>query len=171
MRIFSANGLCVSVEDVDFHNPKRQQDGRECGVRLELRVIEEDARPGSIYVSRAFSIGRAVCRFDLLESAPNAQDRMHWHPQMNDGEPCRRVFDEDLAKDPLGWLGARLRDGMGLLEIAGVEAPERFADDVRELARIADAVVADTAATLNRFRTEPWPLVEHRDDRGMPLAS
>src|SRR5215469_1752337 len=96
MRIFGADGLCVSVEDIDFHNPNRLSDGRERGVRVELRTVAEDSAPGSIYASRGLDVGRAVCRFDLLESAPGAQDRMHWHPTMTNGEPCARVFEADL---------------------------------------------------------------------------
>src|SRR5215472_18707977 len=101
MRIFVADGLSVSVEDIDFIDPGHVEYGRERGVRVELRISEEDTRPGSIYASRGMAIGRAVCRFDLLESAAGAQDRMHWHPQMTDGHPCERVFEAELRADPL----------------------------------------------------------------------
>jgi hypothetical protein len=169
MRIFSAQDLCVSVEDVDFLNPGRPEDGRECGVRLELRIVEPDADPGSIYVSRALSIGRAVCRVDLLESAPHAQDRMHWHPRMVNGEPNGRVFDEQLRADPLRWLGERLRDGLGTLERAGVDEPARYAGSCRALAQLTEMIVADAAAGLDRSRRGPWPSVQ-RDERGMALT-
>jgi hypothetical protein len=169
MRIFGADGLCVTVEDIDFHNPERLEDGRERGVRVELRTIAEDSEPGSIYASRALDVGRAVCRFDLLESAPGAQDRMHWHPTMTNGEPCTRVFDADLRDDPLAFLGDRLRDGVGLLERCEVERPQRFASDADSLARIAGSVVAEVSASLDRSRREPWPAVDQRDERGMPV--
>ena len=96
MRLFTAENLCVSVEEIDFLNPNALEDGRECGVRVELRAIEPDTGPGSIYVSRGLGIGRGMCRFDLLESAPRAQDRMHWHPSMVDGDPHDRVFDSGI---------------------------------------------------------------------------
>lgn len=164
-----AKRLCVSVEDLDFLNPNRLQDGRECGVRLELRICTPDTLPGSIYASRGLAIERAVCRFDLLESAPGAQDRMHWHPEMPNGEGRKRLWDDELSTEPLKWLAAKLRDGVGLLELAGVEEPARFAADAEALARIADDIVADTAARLDRFRAAPWPPVEQRDERGMAV--
>jgi hypothetical protein len=171
MRIFVADDLCVSVEDIDFLNPNRLADGRERGVRVELRMIEPDDSAGSIYVSRGLAIGRAVCRFDLLESAPAAQDRMHWHPEMADGEPSQRLFDPELRADPLGFLGGRLRDAVGLLTMVGVSDADRFARAAATLATVADAVVADVAASLERQRRDPWPEVRDRDERGMAVAA
>lgn len=170
MRIFIAKRLCVSVEDLDFVNPNRLQDGRECGVRLELRLCTPDTLPGSIYASRGLDISRGLCRFDLLESAPGAQDRFHWHPVMPNGEGRRRLYDDGLSCDPLAWLGARLRDAVGLLDLAGVEDPASFAPDAAALAGIADDIVADTAGRLERMRATPWPPVEQRDERGMAVV-
>jgi hypothetical protein len=171
MRIFVADSLSVSVEDVDFLNPNRLADGRERGVRVELRLIEPDAGPGSIYVSRGLLVGRALCRFDLLESAPGARDRMHWHPEMTDGEPSQRLFDPELRDDPLAFLGERLRDAVGLLAMIGVAEPTRFADAAGALAGETDAIVADVAARLERLRRDPWPEVRERDERGMAVAA
>jgi hypothetical protein len=170
MRLFLADRLCVSVEDTDFLNPNRLQDGRECGVRLEIRFVQADDFPGSIYASRGLSVGRAVCRFDLLESAPGAQDRMHWHPDMPNGEATARLFDDELRTDPLGWLSKRLTDAVGTLELAGVDDPKRYARDAETLARQADAIVAEAAAGLDRFRKARWPEVAGRDERGMAIA-
>ncbi len=171
MRIFVAGGLCVSVEDIDFIDPNHQEWGRERGIRLELRIVEHDTRPGSIYTSRGLAVDRAVCRFDLLESAPGAQDRMHWHPTMTEGMPCARVFDPALRADPPAFLAERLRDAVGLLESAGVADRERFAADAVALAMMADAVVADAAAGLARLRGDGWPEVTHRDERGMAAVA
>jgi len=170
MRLFLADRLCVSVEDTDFLNPNRLEDGRECGVRLEIRFVQADDFPGSIYASRGLSVGRAVCRFDLLESAPGAQDRMHWHPDMPNGEATARLFDDELRADPLGWLSKRLTDAVGTLELAGVDDPKRYARDAETLARQADAIVAEAAAGLDRFRSAGWPEVAGRDERGMAVA-
>lgn len=166
MRIFGADGLCVSVEEVDFRDPNHDY-GRECGVRVELRALDAAPRTGSIYSSHGLDVGPGICRFDFLESAPRAQDRMHWHPNMSGGEPRGRVFDEELRDDPLGFLTTRLRDVVGLLEFCGVAQPDRYAGDARSLAGIADAIVADVASTLDWIRSQPWPSEEERDARGM----
>lgn len=171
MRLFTADHLCVSVEEIDFLNPSRVEDGRERGVRVEVRTLDEDTRPASIYASRAIDIGRAVCRFDFLESAPRAQDRMHWHPAMTDGEPSERVFDDALRTDPLSFIGDRLRDGVSLLDFCGVADADRFRADAAALADITDTIVADIDAALERTRTEPWPTVPERDERGMPTRT
>ena len=170
MRLFTAENLCVSVEEIDFLNPNALEDGRECGVRVELRAIEPDTGPGTIYVSRGLGIGRGMCRFDLLESAPRAQDRMHWHPSMVDGDPHDRVFDSGIRTDPIGFLGERLRDAVALLKHCGVEDADRFASGAAALAGITDAILADVSATLEKIRSQPWPPVEQRDERGMPVA-
>lgn len=164
MRIFVAGGLSVSVEEIDFLDPNHPHYGRERGVRLELRIVEHDTLPGSIYTSRAMRVARAVCRFDLLESSAGAQDRMHWHPTMTDGSPCERVFDPALRSDPLTFVGDRLRDAVGLL------ATDRFAADARELARCTDAILASAAEGLDRLRADGWPEVTQRDELGMAVA-
>ncbi|MFC3898186.1 hypothetical protein ACFOWZ_42540 [Lentzea rhizosphaerae] len=171
MRIYLAGRLCVSVEDTDFLNPNRLQDGRECGVRLELRLAEADTLPGSIYASRGFAITRGVCRFDLLESAPSAQDRFHWHPEMPNGEGRKRLYDDELSSDPLGWLDKRLRSAVDLLKIGGIEDAASYTGDAEQLARMAGVIVADAAATLQRWRSAPWPPVEARDERGMAVVA
>lgn len=170
MRLFGAQRLCVSVEDIDFEDPNRPEYGRELGIRVELRTVREDPAASSIYASRQLEVGRAVCRFDLLESAPRAQDRMHWHPTMTDGVPCERVFDTDLRADPTGFLRERLNDAVSLLQRCGVEAPQEFATDATALAAITDAIIADIDGALERLRSEPWPPVPERDERGMPLV-
>lgn len=170
MRIFVAKRLCVSVEEIDFVNPNRLQEGRERGVRVELRVAEPDTLPGSIYASRALAVSRGLCRFDLLESAPHAQDRMHWHPEMPNGEGRKRLFDDELSANPIGWLGDRLRDGVGTLRLSLLPNPEEYADDAEVLAEMVDAITADAAAGLARTR-EPWPPVEARDERGMAIRA
>jgi hypothetical protein len=137
---------------------------------VELRTVSEDTGPGTIYASRALDVGRAVCRFDLLESAAAAQDRMHWHPAMSGGEPCDRVFEDGLRTDPIAFLGGRLRDGVALLAFCGVDDPERYAEDARVLADSTDAILADVGTALDRIRREPPPAGD-RDERGMLVTN
>ena len=163
--------LALALREVDFADPALagRPDVRERGVRLEVRPVRE-APVGSVYSSPALELAAPVCRVDLLESAPGAGDRAHWHPEMVDGEPGERVFDEALGADPEGWLRTHLLDLPRLL--AGAPAPvrERLLADAAPLAALADEVADRVAVSLAALRG-PWPDVEH-DDRGMaPIPS
>ncbi|WP_093418452.1 hypothetical protein [Saccharopolyspora flava] len=165
-RIYCFQKLAVTVEGVDFLDPALagEPEVRERGVRLELRGLTESAEAGSVYASRAAWLTRGVCRFDLLESRPNAADRMHWHPEMSDGEPGDRVFDPDLAADPIGWLTRVLNDVAPLLRRAGLDPAEHAAD----IAAMADCSgeITEAASRLLAEARKPWPEVE-RDHRGL----
>ncbi|WP_406691116.1 hypothetical protein REH65_02745 [Saccharopolyspora sp. ID03-671] len=165
-RIYCFQRLSVTVEGVDFLDPAKagEADVRERGVRLELRRLTESAEAGSVYASRAAWLSRGVCRFDLLESRPHAADRMHWHPEMSDGEPGDRVFDPDLSADPIGWLVRVLGDVTPLLRRAGLDPDEHAAD----VAAIADCAgeVTEAAGRLLAEARKPWPEVR-RDHRGL----
>ena len=114
--------LAVTVARIDFLDPEfaSEPDIRERGVRVEIRLLESK-HDGSIYVSSGVSLQPAVCRIDLLESAPGAADRMHWHPTMPEGEPGDRTFDAAIPADPTGWLAQQLTDVTQLLAQGGVQ--------------------------------------------------
>ena len=106
------NQLGVVVSDIYFVDPRPTpgQEGAERGVRLELRVFERDELVGSIYSAVPIRVARPLWRVDLLESvasAPGSLDRAHHHPRFAGWEPGRRVFDEELSKDPVSWLRGR----------------------------------------------------------------
>jgi hypothetical protein len=157
--------LAVTVCDIDFVDPADadQPDGRERGVRVEVRTVAT-SYDGSVYASPTLVLRPAVCRIDLLESAPGAADRMHWHPVMDDGEPGERTFEPAMPSDPVGWLRSRLEDPAALLVRAGV-ALEPHAVDLEALSGLASAVVARVEQGLARAR-RPWPEVRH-DERGL----
>lgn len=165
-RIYCFQKLAVTVEGVDFLDPAQagEPDVRERGVRLELRGLSESAEAGSVYASRAAWLSRGICRFDLLESRPHAADRMHWHPEMSDGEPGDRVFDADLSADPIGWMARTLRDVAPLLRRTGLD-PAEHAADIAAMADSADEITGTVAKILAAAR-EPWPEVT-RDERGL----
>jgi len=106
------NEIGVVVSDIYFvdPNPHPGNEGPERGVRLELRMFEHDDLVGSIYSSVPIRVARPVWRVDLLESVsspPGSLDRAHHHPRLHNWEPGRRVFDEELSKDPVSWLRGR----------------------------------------------------------------
>jgi hypothetical protein len=157
--------LAVTVCDIDFVDPAvaDQPDVRERGVRVEVRAVTT-SYDGSVYASPTRVLRPAVCRIDLLESAPGAADRMHWHPVMADGEPGDRTFEAAMPADPPGWLRSRLADPGALLTRAGV-AIEPHVRDLEALAALATEVVARVEQGLARAR-RPWPEVRH-DARGL----
>jgi hypothetical protein len=149
-RVWLFDDLAITVARVDFLDPALagEPEARERGVRIEVRPLGT-ATDGSVYASPTRILAPATCRIDLLESAPGAADRMHWHPTMHDGEPGDRTFDADMPAGPVGWL-------TGYLQGLGSEAVSASA---QEIGAAVDGGLAWARAT-------PWPDVAH-DERGM----
>ena len=163
-RVWVFERLAISVLRIDFIDPAvaHEPDARERGVRIEVRPVATDAS-GSVYASWTRTIEPGVCRIDLLESAPGAADRMHWHPDMTDGEPGERTFDTAMPPDPVRWLTAFLREGLGNhLADQGVTGID---SDLTAIGESAEEIGLAVGAGLVWAR-EPWPAVEH-DERGM----
>jgi len=163
-RVWVFDRVAVSVARIDFLDPAvaHEPDARERGVRIEVRPLAAQ-HEGSIYSSPSKTLQPAICRVDFLESAPGAADRMHWHPEMEDGEPGDRTFDTTMPPDPVGWLLSFLRDGVAdFLTRAGAELGERDLDAIR---LASDEIGMDVGLGLVWAR-EPWPEVTH-DERGM----
>lgn len=158
--------LAVTVSRIDFLDPAfaSEPDTRERGVRIEIRP-STSTQDGSIYSSPAVTLQPAACRIDLLESAPGAADRMHWHPTMDAGEPGDRVFDPAIPAAPLGWLADRLADVPRLLTLAGVTDVERHVGSASQVGDHAAEIVA-AARTGLEWARGPWPEVV-QDERGM----
>jgi hypothetical protein len=162
--------LAVTLVYVDFLDPALagQDDVRERGVRLEVRLVDTTST-GSIYASPARQLQPAVCRIDLLESAAYAVDRMHWHPQMEAGEPGDRTFDVTMVDDPLRWLDEHLRQVDVLLAQSEVAIDEQMRGDIEAIKDVVPAIVDAAARGLEWARVDPWPAVT-RDDRGLAVT-
>ena len=168
-RVWTFDRLAVTMRRVDFLDPALvdQPDARERGVRVEITPVRA-LTPGSVYASDVVTLDQALCRCDFLESAPGKADRMHWHPEMADGEPGERSFDVDMPGDPRDWLARFLSGGLRDHLIRLGHDPATHADDL--------AAIGDTAEEICRaldeglaWAREPWPDVEH-DDRGMAIT-
>jgi hypothetical protein len=162
--------LAVTLARIDFLDPALadQDDVRERGVRVEIREVHTTPS-GSIYASAARQLRPAVCRIDLLESAPYAVDRMHWHPVMEAGEPGERTFEVTMVDDPLRWLGDHLRQTDVLLAQSGVPVDDRMRLDIEAIREVVPDIVAAAARGLEWARVEPWPVVD-RDERGLAVG-
>ena len=170
-RVWVFDRLAIAVARIDFLDPKvaHEPDARERGVRIEVRRASSDTE-GTIYVSSSVALQPAICRIDLLESAPGAADRMHWHPDMPYGEPGDRTFDADMPADPVGWLTTYLRGLGDFLVRAGVPDVETMTQDLEDIAASAHEIGAAVADGLAWTRTTPW-LDLARDERGMPAPA
>jgi hypothetical protein len=135
--------------------PEPGQEGAERGVRLEVRLVEQGAPPGSIYSARPIAVTRPVWRADLLESVdgpPGSFDRTHYHPALRDWEPGPRIFDRDLQAHPVEWVGARLAGLETLLAEAGVAADPAYAGDAEALRGCLAEIMGTLSRLLERVR-------------------
>lgn len=156
LRVLCVNQLAVTIEDLYFVDPAPApgMEGHERGVRLELRLLEQQPRHGSVYSSPSLLVGRSVWRADFLESVaggPGSRDRMHFHSGMLDGEPGERTFSADLTDDPMGWLHGRLSDAEALLTAAKVDAAA-YAESTAALREVLAEIMATTERTLEDVR-------------------
>jgi hypothetical protein len=163
-RVWVFDRLAISVLRIDFLDPAvaHEPDARERGVRIEVRPAATD-RAGSIYASWRRTVEPGIVRIDFLESEPGAADRMHWHPDMADGEPGERTFDTSMPPDPVGWLATFLRAGLR------DHLASRGVNDVDDDLAAIDAATAEIGIAVEAglaWAREPWPEAAH-DERGM----
>ena len=133
-RLWTFDRLAITMRRVDFLDPvlAGQPDARERGVRVEIKPAQTQAR-GSLYASDVVRLDQALCRCDFLESGPGKADRMHWHPEMADGEPGDRTFEAGMPADPRGWLTSFLRSGLpDYLSRSGHDITS-YTDDLTEM--------------------------------------
>lgn len=144
---------------VDFLDPALadQPDIRERGVRVEIRPVSTGGL-NTIYSSPDVALRPAITRIDLLESAPHKADRMHFHPDMVDGEPEDRTFDERMSEDPLAWLRTYL---MNLNEPIGQSDADAIASSVDDIIGVTEELLAAAR--------QPWPDVVH-NERGLVVG-
>jgi hypothetical protein len=153
---FCFERIGVVLGDLYFVDPHAGpgQEGAERGVRLEVRVVERPPLHGSIYSVQPIELERAVWRVDLLETVagpPGSHDRTHHHPTMRGWEPGRRVFDDDLAADPVEWVGEQLADLDALVARSDFDVTVH-PDDARQLREAVPEILDKVRALLARVR-------------------
>jgi hypothetical protein len=157
LQVFGFDRIGVVLGDIYFIDPApgKGQEGPERGVRLELRMLQPGDLTGSIYSSRPITIAEPVWRVDLLESAdgpPGSLNRAHHHPAMRNWEPHKRVFDQGLSSDPVGWVGTMLADLEGLLGNAGIELDAGLAADAEKLRASVPEVQRAVSGMLDKVK-------------------
>jgi len=152
---FGFETIAVVASDVYFFDgdaPSDQQ-GAERGVRLEVRKLELGEPVGSIFSAQPVRLGAPVWRADLFETVDGtigSFDRTHHHPRFTGWEPQDRVFDPELSRRPLEFVGERLADVDGILETAGFgpSAP----GEAEEIRRAVPEIVSAVGHMLERVR-------------------
>ncbi len=86
-----------------------------------------------------------------MEGPFGSFDRTHHHVAMDGYEPDKRVFDELLSKDPLGFLLDAFSDLTTLLVHAKYEPEEIGANDAEQLRAAAPEIVAVVDSLLKRI--------------------
>lgn len=155
--VFGFEKIGVVISDIYFLDPfpdPGQGEGAERGVRLEIRLLEQGTVEGTIYASRPITVGRPLWRGDLLESVEGpfgSFDRTHHHVVMTGYEPDKRVWDERLSRDPLGWLRDALSDLPSLLAKATYTPEEIGPHDFEQVQAAAPEIVAVVDSLLKRI--------------------
>jgi hypothetical protein len=72
---------------------------------------------------------------------------------MTNWEPHRRVFDERLSRDPVGWIGTQLADLETLLANAGVELDDELAADAEQLRGSAAEIQRAVSSMLDKVKS------------------
>jgi hypothetical protein len=157
LQLFGFERIGVVVGDIYFIDPvpRAGQEGPERGVRLEVRMLEAGELTGSIYSARPISVAEPIWRVDLLESAdgpPGSLNRAHHHPNMRNWEPGRRVYDEDLSSDPVGFVATMLGDLEGILARAGIQVDDALAADASGLRKAVPEVQRVVTSMLDRVK-------------------
>jgi hypothetical protein len=155
--VFGFERVGVVVGDLFFvdPNPGPGQEGAERGVRLEVRIVDRPELRGSVYSAQPISIAEPVWRADLLETVdgpPGSHDRTHHHPRIRGWEPGRRAWDDELAADPVAWVGRQLADLDALLDRSDVDPARVDADDARQLREAVPEIVELVRRLLDRVR-------------------
>jgi len=127
----------------------------ESGARVEVRRVEpsvgERDRPGAAGF-RVLPVSEGgIWRADLfvVVDPPGGEPRYHHHPRFAAGDVGPRVFDPEMAADPVGWTERRLADLPALLADCGA-ADAAAAVEPDHLARALPAIRAAIDACLTR---------------------
>jgi hypothetical protein len=87
-------------------------------------------------------VDRPLWRADLFDrhtDLPGSFGAAHFHPQFHGDEPCPRVWDPRLTKDPWGWLEIQFTH-LGVAD--GREGWQVDPEDAADLRQLAASIVA-----------------------------
>ena len=136
--------VSVLLRDMHFENTRPGSDeGPETGVRLELRLREQQDSRGSEFAAQRVVLDQPVWRADIfvaVGSPADSFDRTHYHSRFEGLEPVKREWSAELTARPFDWLVGELGDLEGLLDRAGVPDDGITEADAAELRRAAPEI-------------------------------
>jgi hypothetical protein len=147
----------VAVLVFGWHEP--DPNGREHGVRVEVRLRPDQGHRGSSSAAQAVVIDTPLFRadlFDLVARPPGNFLRAHYHASFEGIEPSEREWDQDLSREPFRWLAGRLSDLESIVTDAGAMASVDFdalAADAAALRDVVGEVVAAAEGVLDHVRS------------------
>jgi hypothetical protein len=135
----------VAVLVGPWHEPAEPP---ERGTRVEVRLLDPQARRGSFFAAQRVVIDQPVFRadlFDRMDAPPGNLLSAHFHPNFDGVEPSDRVWRPELKRDPIAWLAGELGDLARILERAGVDVTDAEAVG-RDAVALRDAIPAVSSA-------------------------
>jgi hypothetical protein len=132
-------------------------DPAERGARVEVRLLDDEPRRGSVSAAQRVVIDRPLFRadlFDQVDEPPGNLLSAHFHPWFEGVEPCDRTWPEEIRRDPLGWLESELVELRRLAERAGVPAADAAGldDDAAKLKEAVPEILRAVEATWEDVR-------------------
>ena len=161
VRVFVFSRSAVLVEPRWL--PAQPGYAAERGARVEVRLLGDEPPRGSGEAAQRVVIDTPVWRadlFDLVDGEPANLAAAHFHPTFGgDVEAGDRVFDDELRRNPMGWLRDQLGDLVNLAVRAGIASLatpptwlEADAADVRcvlpDIEQAVSAALAEARARL-----------------------
>jgi len=136
-----------------WHEP---MDPPERGARVEVRLLADESWRGTPSAAQRLVIDQPVFRadlFDQVDGPPGNLRSAHFHPHFEGVEPSVRNWDDEVKRDPVGWLTAELSDLHAVLKRGGVDAGDWADGDAAALRDALPDIVRAVEATWAVVRT------------------
>jgi hypothetical protein len=131
----------------------------ERGARVEVRLLADEPKRGSLSAAERVTLDRPVFRADLFDQTDKPGGNLaaaHFHPGFDGIEPLDRTWDDAIQQDATGWLAEQLNDLPALLTRAGfaIDDAPWLDQDAAALRDATPRVIAAVEATWGEVRAE-----------------
>jgi hypothetical protein len=131
----------------------------ERGTRVEVRILDDEPKRGSMSAAERVVLDQPVFRADLFDQTTHPTGNLraaHFHQGFDGIEPRDRTWDNAIQEDPTGWLAAELADLPGMLKRAGFDTANAswLEADAAALRDTIPTIVAAVETTWAEVRAE-----------------